>query len=149
MVIQMIRALSPPTKLGIEDLCRLTGLTRRTVRFYIQKGLLEKPFGEKKGAWYSQDHLARLARIRELSASGLSLDAVARQLDEGVDGGGDATASMPGAVCVKSHITVARGLEVVISPDLAQMRPEQLRKFIRLLSQAYQESVQDDNQQSD
>jgi DNA-binding transcriptional MerR regulator len=52
------------------------------VRFYIQKGLLEKPNGEKKGAWYSQDHLARLARIRQLSASGLSLDAVARQLDD-------------------------------------------------------------------
>lgn len=144
----MINALSPPTKLGIDDLCRLSGLTRRTVRFYIQKGLLEKPFGEKKGAWYSQEHLERLARIRQLSASGLSLDAVARQLDESDGDGEDATASMPGAVSVKSHITVMRGLEVVVSPDLAQMRPEQLRKFIRLLSKVYEESVQNDSEQS-
>lgn len=141
----MTQALPPPTKLGIDDLCRLTGLTRRTVRFYIQKGLLEKPNGEKKGAWYSQEHLERLARIRQLSASGLSLDAVARQLDDSVDAGGNSLAAMPGTVTVKSHITVARGLEVVVCPDLAQMRPEQLRKFIRLLSEAYQESVQDDD----
>jgi DNA-binding transcriptional MerR regulator len=141
----MTQALPPPTKLGIDDLCRLTGLTRRTVRFYIQKGLLEKPNGEKKGAWYSQEHLERLARIRQLSASGLSLDAVARQLDDSVDAGGNSPAAMPGTVTVKSHITVARGLEVVVCPDLAQMRPEQLRKFIRLLSEAYQESVQDDD----
>jgi DNA-binding transcriptional MerR regulator len=145
----MTQALPPPTKLGIDDLCRLTGLTRRTVRFYIQKGLLEKPNGEKKGAWYSQEHLERLARIRQLSASGLSLDAVARQLDDSVDAGGNTPAAMPGTVTVKSHITVARGLEVVVCPDLAQMRPEQLRKFIRLLSEAYQESVQDDDQITD
>lgn len=145
----MTQALPPPTKLGIDDLCRLTGLTRRTVRFYIQKGLLDKPFGEKKGAWYSQEHLERLVRIRQLSASGLSLDAVARQLDDGADGGGSASVALPGAVTVKSHITVARGLEVVVCPELAQMRPEQLRKFIRLLAEAYKESVQDDSQQTD
>lgn len=129
-----------PAKLGIDDLCRLTGLTRRTVRFYIQKGLLDKPHGEKKGAWYSQDHLDRLARIRKLSASGLSLDAVARQLD----GGTDAAAEQPGSVSVKSHITVVRGIEVVITPELANLRPEQLRTFIRLIAEAYQESVNDD-----
>ncbi len=145
----MTQALPPPTKLGIDDLCRLTGLTRRTVRFYIQKGLLDKPFGEKKGAWYSQEHLERLVRIRQLSASGLSLDAVARQFDDSADVGGSASVALPGSVTVKSHITVARGLEVVVCPDLAQMRPEQLRKFIRLLAGAYKESVQDDNQQKD
>ena len=144
----MTQALPPPTKLVIDDLCRLTGLTRRTVRFYIQKGLLEKPFGEKKGAWYSQEHLERLARIRQLSASGLSLDAVARQLDESADVGGSVFASLPGAVSVKSHITVARGIEVVVCPEQAQMRPEQLRRFIRLLAEAYQEAVQDDQPKS-
>jgi len=144
----MTQTLPPPTKLGIDDLCRLTGLTRRTVRFYIQKGLLEKPFGEKKGAWYSQEHLERLVRIRQLSASGLSLDAVARLLDDSADGGGSASISLPGAVSVKSHITVARGIEVVVSPEQAQMRPEQLRRFIRLLAEAYQEAVQDDQPKS-
>ena len=144
----MTQTLPPPTKLGIDDLCRLTGLTRRTVRFYIQKGLLEKPFGEKKGAWYSQEHLERLVRIRQLSASGLSLDAVARLLDDSADGGGSASVSLPGAVSVKSHITVARGIEVVVSPEQAQMRPEQLRRFIRLLAEAYQEAVQDDQPKS-
>jgi len=138
---------SAPTKLGIDDLCRLTGLTRRTVRFYIQKGLLDKPFGEKKGAWYSQAHLERLARIRQLSATGLSLDAVARQLDDSAQSGMSQPAA-PGTVSVKSHITVIRGIEVVVCPEQAQMRPEQLRRFIRLLAEAYHEAVQDDQLQS-
>ena len=38
------------TKFSIEDLVRLTGLTRRTIRFYVQKGLLKGPEGEKRGA---------------------------------------------------------------------------------------------------
>jgi len=139
-----MRPIATPTKYGIEDICRLTGLTRRTVRFYIQKGLLDKPFGEKKGSWYSQQHLERLARILQLSSAGLSLDAIARQL-ESQDGDGPALETVtPGAVSVKSHITVARGLELVVCPDQAQMRPEQLRKFIRLLSEAFNEATQDD-----
>ncbi len=137
-----------PTKLGIDDLCRLAGLSRRTVRFYIQKGLLDKPFGEKKGAWYSQEHLERLARIRQLSATGLSLDAVARELDGGAMDALSPAASLPGAVSVKSHITVARGIEVVVCPEQAHMRPEHLRRFIRLLAEAYQEAVQDDQSKS-
>ncbi len=39
------------TKFSIEDLVRLTGLTRRTIRFYVQKGLLKGPEGEKRGAY--------------------------------------------------------------------------------------------------
>jgi DNA-binding transcriptional MerR regulator len=136
--------ISESPKFGIEDICRQTGLTRRTVRFYIEKGLLDKPFGEKKGAWYSQQHLERLARILQLSSAGLSLDAIAKQLEGGDGDVPRLETTAPGAVSVKSHITVARGVEVVVCPDQAQMRPEQLRRFIRLLSGAFNEVIQDD-----
>lgn len=44
-----------------------------TVRFYQAKGLLPPPRREGRIAWYGQDHLDRLARIRALQARGLSL----------------------------------------------------------------------------
>lgn len=54
------------TKFSIEDLVRLTGLTRRTIRFYVQKGLLKGPEGEKRGAYYTTEHLEELLRIKRL-----------------------------------------------------------------------------------
>ena len=52
----------------------------RTVRFYIQKGLLPGPEGEKRGAYYTDAHLAELLRIRQWQDAGLSLDAIAALL---------------------------------------------------------------------
>lgn len=51
----------------MKDLCELTGLSRQTIHFYIQQGLL--PEGAKTGknmAWYGDEHLERLALIKRL-----------------------------------------------------------------------------------
>jgi DNA-binding transcriptional MerR regulator len=51
----------------MRDLCRLTGLERQVVHFYIKEGLL--PEGEKTGrnmAWYGEEHLERLRTIKRL-----------------------------------------------------------------------------------
>lgn len=65
---------------SIDDLCRLTGLTRRTVRFYVQKGLLDRPEGEKRGAWYTSRHVEQLLLIRKWTGAGLSLEAIGELL---------------------------------------------------------------------
>lgn len=51
----------------MKDLCRLTGLSRQTVHFYIREGLL--PPGHKSArnmAYYGEEHLERLHLIRRL-----------------------------------------------------------------------------------
>lgn len=51
----------------MRDLCRLTGLERQVVHFYIKEGLL--PEGHKTGrnmAWYGEEHLERLRTIKRL-----------------------------------------------------------------------------------
>jgi len=72
-----------PAKLTLTDLARKTGATRRTIRYYIQRGLLPPPHGAKRGAWYDEEHANRLKQILHLKSGGLSLEAIARILEHG------------------------------------------------------------------
>jgi DNA-binding transcriptional MerR regulator len=78
------------TELSIGDLADAAGVSRRTVRFYVQQRLLPVPLGRGRGRHYDQSHLQRLRRINELQSAGHSLDAIRRILD-----GGEAAASLP------------------------------------------------------
>ena len=49
---------------GIEELAELGGVTRRTVRYYVQRGLLPTPLGTGRGPHYTPAHLERLIHIR-------------------------------------------------------------------------------------
>jgi DNA-binding transcriptional MerR regulator len=60
----------------IDDLVELTGCSRRTIRFYVEKGLLEPPAGRGRGGFYSEDHLARLRAIVAAREEGRSLAAI-------------------------------------------------------------------------
>ena len=68
--------------LRVEDLARETGASVDTIRFYQKRRLLAPPTREGRIAWYGPEHVARLARIRELQGRGFSL-AVIRRLLEG------------------------------------------------------------------
>jgi hypothetical protein len=56
---------APAPRYSIEDLAALTELPRRTVRFYIQQGLVARPIGEKRAAYYTASHLEQLLTIRK------------------------------------------------------------------------------------
>lgn len=57
---------SNPT-LTIDELADLTGVTVRTIRYYITEGLVPGPSGRGKGAAYSAEHVDRLRLIRRLT----------------------------------------------------------------------------------
>ena len=59
--------------LTIEDLARQSGLSLRTLRYYIQEGLLPGPDTAGKYASYSQEHLEHLAMIKRLKRLHLPL----------------------------------------------------------------------------
>jgi DNA-binding transcriptional MerR regulator len=52
--------------LTLEDLVSQSGLTLRTLRFYIQEGLLQGPDTHGKFASYSRQHLDRIEMIKRL-----------------------------------------------------------------------------------
>ncbi|MCA9530561.1 MAG: MerR family transcriptional regulator [Myxococcales bacterium] len=66
---------------SIAEFAERGGVTRRTVRYYVQRGLLDPPEGAGRGARYTDAHLRRLERVRTLQEQGYSLDRLTRLLD--------------------------------------------------------------------
>jgi DNA-binding transcriptional MerR regulator len=69
----------------VDDLAARSGLSVDTVRFYQNRGLLPGPQREGRLAWYSEAHLDRLRRIRDLKDKGFTLDFIRRVLDRELD----------------------------------------------------------------
>jgi len=61
---------------GIDDLAELGGVTRRTVRYYVQEDLLPSPLGVGRGQHYGPEHLQQLLRVKSLQEAGRSLDQI-------------------------------------------------------------------------
>lgn len=64
------------------DLARLGSVSLRTVRFYVQEGLIDPPFGRGPGAHFGDRHLHQLRRSRALQAAGLDNAAIRQHADE-------------------------------------------------------------------
>lgn len=112
-------------KYSLDQLVTQSGVSGRTIRYYIQKGLLPPPQGEKRGAWYSQVHLADLLRIRQWQEAGLSLDAIGDLLQARTEP--PVATRRPGSIEVRSHLQVVEGIELVVSPEQAGLTQEQIR----------------------
>lgn len=143
----MPAAASPDQTYSSDELCTLTDVSRRTLRYYISIGLVDRPIGETRAAHYTQRHLEQLLRIRKLSDSGLSLERIRELL-----AGGNQEVSLrppaPGTVSVRSHVLLAPGLELVLDPQAAGLSPEQARHLIGQLIEAARTALPDNAPQS-
>jgi DNA-binding transcriptional MerR regulator len=70
-----------PISFDLSELCEKSDVTTRTIRYYIQQGLLRSP-GLGAGARYSEGHLARLRLIRRLQREHLPLAEIRHRLEE-------------------------------------------------------------------
>lgn len=122
-------APSAPSYL-LADLCVLVDLPPRTVRYYVQIGLVDRPQGETRAARYGATHLEQLLLIKKWTAAGLSLDRI-RELLRGEPAPVAPRTRAIGSVEVRSHLMVADGIDVVIEPGRAGLSPEQVRDFIK------------------
>ena len=134
---------------SIDDLASLTELPRRTVRYYIQQGLVDRPIGEKRAAHYTASHLEQLLTIRKWQTAGLSLDRIREILSEPASG------SLPpprprgaGSVEVWSHLVVTDGLEITLEPGRAGLTPEQVREFFRGVIALHQNIQEHNNKEN-
>lgn len=62
----------------VDDLAARAGTSVDTIRFYQARGLLPPPEREGRVAWYTEEHLDRLDRVRALKDNGLTLEAIRR-----------------------------------------------------------------------
>lgn len=128
---------------NINELCTLVDLPARTVRFYIQQGLVSRPQGEKKGAKYNLAHLDQLLSIKKWQAAGLSLERIRELL---VEPGADDVPPRPrwpGMVEVWSRLHVADGVELQVEPGRSGLKPEQLRGFLKEVLAAYDNATRE------
>lgn len=111
----------------MDELCALVGFSPRTVRFYIQQELVERPRGAKRGSYYDQQHLTQLLEIKRWQDAGLSLDRIRQLLRQAEDGSFIPAAPLqPGHIEVWSHIHLDKGIELMVSPLEANLTPEQV-----------------------
>ncbi len=123
---------------SLDDLCTLTDLPKRTVRYYMQMGLVDRPIGETRAAHYLSAHLDQLLKVKQLTDAGISLERIA-EIQNGEEVPVPAKPRKPGDIQVKSHVYVAPGIELQISPEEADMSPEQIRALVKAVMKTIQE----------
>ena len=135
-----------PPRYTIDEIAALAELPRRTVRFYIQQGLVDRPIGEKRSAYYTASHLEKLLTIRKWQNAGLSLERI-REILANPDVGAlpPARPRGRGTVEVWSHLVVTDGLELTLEPSRAGLSPEAVRALFRGVIALYEEIRQEGN----
>lgn len=123
----------------LEEIAALAQLPRRTVRYYIQLGLVDRPQGVGRGAYYTERHVEQLLLVRKWQLAGLSLERIGELLKGQAAGPLPPTPRRAGTVEVWSHLVVADGVELMVEPGRAGLSPEQVRAFFRAVTQAYEQ----------
>lgn len=61
---------------SIGELAERTGVSRRTIHFYVQQGLIEPPKGRGRGSHYTDRHVGQILEVRARQRDGLALDQI-------------------------------------------------------------------------
>lgn len=130
------------TRYGIQELAQLGGVSRRTVRYYVQRGLLPAPTGTGRGKHYTQEHLEVLRRVCALQQAGVPLahipDVLAGKRPEPTQdqvpseqGGESATGGLAeGAIWTRFGLAHDVELHIKGGPALGQHELETLKSLI-------------------
>jgi DNA-binding transcriptional MerR regulator len=116
---------------SLDELCALAELPKRTVRYYMQIGLVDRPEGETRAARYGPRHLEQLLTIRKWQRAGLSLERIRELLAAPDQATPPPRPRGAGTVEVWSHLVLADGVELHIEPARAGLSPEQVRRLLR------------------
>ena len=123
-------------KYSLDELCAMTDLPKRTVRYYVQLGLVDKPSGETRAAVYDATHLEQLLLIKKWSNAGMSLERI-RLLLHGEPPPIPEQPRNPGSIEVRSHLFVGHGIELSVDAARTNLSPEKLRNFFKAVMTAY------------
>lgn len=131
------KELTASEQFNINQLSELTGFSVRSIRYYVQQGLLDKPEGIKRNAFYQSKHLEQLMLIKKGQDAGYSLERI-DQMIRRPETFKPVPEQQVGALSVKTHIQLAQGVELVISPEQACISADQLRLLAQLCIKSIQ-----------
>jgi DNA-binding transcriptional MerR regulator len=118
--------VSEGQRYGIQELASLGGVSRRTVRYYVQEDLLPESLGLGRGEHYTQEHLDALIRIRTLQEQGLTIAQIREAL------AGPEAALPPIQVPLRQawvRLVLAPGVELHVSTDKHLPSPARLSEL--------------------
>jgi len=131
---------TPPDRdYSLDELSALVELPRRTVRYYIQLGLVDRPEGETRAARYTASHVDQLLMVKKWTLAGLSLERIREMKEAGPEPSLPLPTRRPGSVEVWSHLLIDEGVELLIEPTRAGLAPEQVRQLLRRTIEALQQ----------
>ena len=125
-------------KYTIQELCEHTGFSARTIRYYIQEGLLEPPAGRGRGGFYFDSHLQQLQQIKSLQEKGMKLTSMVGYL-RGTKG---EEPTFSREVWVKHEIIP--GLEINIRRDLEEKQGKMVQEVLRVVKSILKEEKSDE-----
>lgn len=114
--------------MSIGELSDRVGLTRRAVRFYVQRGMIPPPEGKGRGSRYGKEHLAQIEKIQNFQKAGHSLEAIRRILDgeQGVEVPPTRRPKSMLKVDLWTRLRVAEGVELHFDTSKHQPSPQTL-----------------------
>lgn len=101
-------------RLSIDELSAVTGVSRRTVHYYVQRQLIDPPLGRGRGRHYDRRHALQILKVRDLQRRGVTLSAMA-------EGGPltDATGSAaPGGLAAGAGASIKSVVRIQIDPNV-------------------------------
>jgi len=124
---------------SLQQLVELTDLPLRTIRYYIQLGLVDRPEGERRTATYNQQHLQQLLSIKQWSDAGLSLERIRLLMTNPEQVLGHLLEPvLPGSVTVIRQITLTPGLTLNVDAHAAKVSDAELQALARAVLAAWE-----------
>ena len=116
---------------NIDELADLGGVSRRTIRYYVQEGLLPAPLGVGRGRHYGRPHLDRLLEVKAWQESGLSLDQI--RAGRAPQAAGRAPLPRPSTPLPRSawrRLELGPGIELHVAHDIRLPAPGRLEELV-------------------
>jgi DNA-binding transcriptional MerR regulator len=122
--------VTEPVRYAVGELARLAGVSRRTVRYYVQEGLIPAPFGVGRGDHYGREHLERILDVKAMQEAGKSLDEIRRALS-GSGSKGLPTSTAEGRIerTLWRRLTLAPGVELHLDAGVTLPAPGRLQEL--------------------
>lgn len=125
-------------KYTIQELSVLTGFSIRTIRYYVQEGLIDPPAGRGRGGFYFDSQLNQLRQIKSLQEKGMKLSSIVQYFK----GSDVQEATYARDVWVKYEI--APGLEINVRRDVEEREGKKVLEIIRTAKSIVKEELDEE-----
>lgn len=119
--------------LTIDELSQATGVSVRTLRYYVSSGVLDKPTGETRNARYGTHHLDQVRNIKRLQEEGLTLNRILEIKKESLRD--KLNKKEIGEPITTIEIPTDKGISIVFMKELCGLKKEEMIEIAKDFAQ--------------